>query len=70
MNDPHVDLFLHTTSQHGTEPAGWTRTHGTGRMCVLTTGHNPEVWQQPSYRSLLRNCLAWCREGAMQGASS
>ena len=70
MNDPHVDLFLHTTSQHGTEPAGWTRTHGKGRMCVLTTGHNPEVWQQPSYQSLLRNCLAWCREGAMQGASS
>ena len=70
MNDPGVDLFLHTTSEHGTEPAGWTRGHGAGRVCVLTPGHNPEVWQHPSYQNLLRNCLAWCREGAAQGAST
>ena len=70
MNDPEVDLFLHTTSEHGTQPAGWTRGHGAGRVCMLTPGHNPEVWQHPFYRSLLRNCLAWCREGIEQGAST
>ena len=70
MNDSAVDLFLHTTSEHGTEPAGWTRGHGEGRVCVLTPGHNPEVWQHPSYQNLLRNCLVWCREGIEQGAST
>ena len=46
--------------EHGTQPAGWTRTHGTGRVCVLTPGHNLAIWQHPSYQRLLRNCLAWC----------
>lgn len=72
MNDPHVDLFLRTASEHGSQPAGWTRRHGAGRVCVLTPGHNPPVWQHPSYRCVLRNCLAWCKEGVKQaqGVSS
>ncbi|MEZ4713552.1 MAG: ThuA domain-containing protein [Caldilineaceae bacterium] len=60
MNDPNVDLFLHTVSEHGTQPGGWTRTEGQGRVCVLTPGHNLEIWHHPSYQALLRNCLAWC----------
>ena len=60
MNDPNVDLFLHTESEHGSQPAGWTRTEGKGRVCVLTPGHNPEVWRHPSFQALLRNSLAWC----------
>ena len=60
MNDPNVDLFLHTESEHGRQPAGWTRTEGNGRVCVLTPGHNPDVWRYPSFQALLRNCLAWC----------
>ena len=60
MNDPDVDLFLHTDSEHGRQPAGWTRAEGKGRVCVLTPGHNLEVWRHPSYQTLLRNSLAWC----------
>lgn len=60
MNDPDVDLFLHTESQHGRQPAGWTRSAGKGRVGVLTPGHNPEVWRHPSYQALLRNSIAWC----------
>ncbi len=60
MNDPNVDLFLYTESEHGRQPAGWTRTEGEGRVCVLTPGHNLEVWRHPSYQSLLLNSLAWC----------
>ena len=67
MNDPDVDLFLHTDSQHGRQPAGWTRTHGRGRVCVLTPGHNPEVWRHTSYQALLRNCLAWCNPETKRG---
>ena len=60
MNDPNVELFLDTESEHGRQPAGWTRTEGDGRVCVLTPGHNPEVWRHPSFQALLRNSLAWC----------
>ena len=60
MNDPDVDLFLHTASEHGIQPGGWTRTHGKGRVCVLTPGHNLPIWLHPSYQRLLHNCLAWC----------
>ena len=64
MNDPNVDLFLHTTSEHGTQPAGWTRQEGNGRVCVMTPGHNLEIWHHPAYQALLRNTLAWCRATA------
>ena len=63
MNDPNVSLFLHTESEHGRQPAGWTRAEGNGRVCVLTPGHNPAVWRHPSFQSLLRNSLAWCNAG-------
>ncbi len=59
MNDPNVDLFLHTSSEHGTQPAGWTRQEGKGRVAVMTPGHNLEIWHHPSYQALLRNTLAW-----------
>ncbi len=67
MFDPDVDLFLETVSEHGTQPAGWTRTEGDGRVCVLTPGHYPDVWSHPSYQALLRNALAWCAAGAEEG---
>ena len=55
-----TDVFLTTTSEHSTQPGGWTRTEGAGRVCVLTPGHNVEVWLEPSYQVLLANALRWC----------
>lgn len=60
MTDEPVDCFLQTTSDHGTQPGGWTRAEGDGRVCVLTPGHNVEVWLNPGYQALLRNGLHWC----------
>jgi type 1 glutamine amidotransferase len=62
FDDPQADLFMTTTSQHGTQPGGWTRLEGEGRVCVLTPGHNVEVWQHPSFQALLRNTLNWCAQ--------
>ena len=59
MDDAQIDVFLTTKSEHGAQPAGWTRTEGAGRVCVLTPGHNLEVWQHPSYQAILRNALRW-----------
>ena len=47
---------------YGTQPGGWTRTEGAGQVCMLTPGHNAEVWLHPSYQVLLGNALRWCAE--------
>ena len=70
MNDPNVDLFLHTTSEHGSQPGGWTRTEGMGRVAVMTPGHHLEIWHHPSYQALLRNTLAWCSATTNQGTQA
>lgn len=58
--DPQIDVFMTTNSRHGILPGGWTRTEGQGRVCVLTPGHDADVWLHPSYQALLKNCLTWC----------
>jgi type 1 glutamine amidotransferase len=60
LDDPQADIFLTTTSEHGPQPGGWRRTEGEGRVCVLTPGHNLEIWLHPSFQALLRNGLSWC----------
>ena len=60
LDDEDADVFLMTTSEHGTQPGGWTRTEGGGRVCVLTPGHNVEVWLEPSFQVLIGNALRWC----------
>jgi len=42
------------------QPAGFVRTAGKGRVCVLTPGHTLEVWLNPEFQKLLENALKWC----------
>jgi type 1 glutamine amidotransferase len=60
LDDAQADVFLTTISEHGEQPGGWTRTEGEGRVCVLTPGHNVEVWLHSSFQTLLHNALRWC----------
>lgn len=55
-----TDVFMTTSSEHGTQPGGWTRTEGAGRLAVLTPGHNAAVWLEPAYQTLLDNVIRWC----------
>lgn len=57
LDDAAADVFLCARSEHGVQPAGWTRTVGRGRVCVLTPGHFPAVWLHPSMQRLLAYCL-------------
>lgn len=59
MNDSPADLFLQSRSLHGVQPAGWARASGRGRVCVLTPGHDREVWLHPMFQKLLFNALRW-----------
>jgi|SRR5688572_21449351 len=60
MYDSQAEVFMTSLSKHGEQPAGWRRTEGSGRVAVLTPGHNLEVWLHPSYQALLLNVLRWC----------
>jgi len=57
LDDEDLDIFLTTSSEHGTQPAGWVRTSGQGRVCVMTPGHNPDIWLHPAYQQLLLSAL-------------
>lgn len=60
VDDQQADILFTTTSEHGRQIGGWTRSLGEGRVCVLTPGHNLEVWLHPSYRFLIDQALRWC----------
>jgi type 1 glutamine amidotransferase len=60
LDDEGADVFLTTVSEHGSQPGGWTRSAGAGRVCMLTPGHNVEVWLHPSYQAVVENSLRWC----------
>ena len=59
LDDQQADVFMTTVSEHGEQPGGWTRMEGAGRVCMLTPGHNLEVWHVPAYEQLIRNALRW-----------
>ncbi len=60
VDDLQAHHFLSTISEHGAQSGGWLREEGDGRVCVLTPGHNVEVWLHPEFQTLLRNALHWC----------
>lgn len=55
-----VEVFVTTQSEHGSQPGGWLRREGDGRVCVLTPGHNLPVWQHSTFQELLQRALRWC----------
>jgi type 1 glutamine amidotransferase len=69
VDDPGLDVFLTSASDHGAQSAGWTRRIGAGRVCVLTPGHNLPVWRHPIYQATIRAALVWCagKEGGKHG---
>jgi uncharacterized protein len=68
FDDAAVEVLLTTQSKHNAQPGGWTRKVGAGRVCLLSPGHNLEVWLHPSYQALIANALCWCGKGADDGS--
>jgi uncharacterized protein len=60
LDDAQAEVFLTAKSEHGSQPGGWRRSDGAGRIAVLTPGHNVEVWLHPSFQALLLNAMNWC----------
>ena len=56
-----ADIFLESRSAHGTQPAGYARiNNNSGRVCVLTPGHNLSVFQNEEYKKIIKNAVYWC----------
>lgn len=54
-------VFLTSSSEKGgIQTAGYTRSMGEGRLCVLTPGHTLSVWQNPEFGKIFQNAIAWC----------
>ena len=60
LDDSQAEVLMTTRSEHGEQPGGWRRRDGSGRVVVLTPGHNLEIWLHPSFQMLVRNAIHWC----------
>ncbi len=60
-NKDELDVFMETRSdsEAGTQPAGYSKIIGNGRLVVLTPGHNCAVLLNPTYRQVMINALEW-----------
>lgn len=61
-----IQVFMTSMSEHGSQPAGWLREQGEGRVCALTPGHFLPVLQQPEYQNAIEHALRWCGGGQLQ----
>ena len=60
LDDTEAEVYVTTRSDHGEQPGAWRRKEGSGRVAVLTPGHNLDVWLHPSFQRLLLNTMHWC----------
>lgn len=58
--EPGNHLLL--TSDHPLiqKEIGWTRTYENSRICALQSGHGPEAYANPAYRTLVLQAIRWC----------
>jgi type 1 glutamine amidotransferase len=47
----------------GDHPIAWSRCIGQGHMVYSAIGHRPEVYDDPVYRRMLTNAIAWAVNG-------
>ncbi|MCA0758474.1 ThuA domain-containing protein [Paenibacillus sp. N4] len=63
--DERIKVIMTSVSEHGTQPAGWVREQGKGRVCVLTPGHFLEALLHPGYQAAIAGGLRWCGGGSL-----
>ncbi|MFP4114050.1 MAG: ThuA domain-containing protein [Spirochaetota bacterium] len=58
--DSDVTPLLEASSTLGTQPAGWCKQYGDGRVAVIVPGHTREMLEEPMLRAALANAVNWC----------
>lgn len=73
LTDDYVDVLATTTQavregdpwqREVTSPAVWTRQWGKGRIVVCTPGHDVDVVQHPTVRTIIERGMLWAAQGA------
>ena len=68
LTDDYNDVLATTThparedqpwSREVTCPVVWTRDWGDGRIFVATPGHQPDILEHPSVRTIVERGLLW-----------
>ena len=63
-----ADIFMESVSEKGgTQPAGYTRLLGEGRLCALTPGHTLDVWENEQFMRMFTNAMEWCLKAYEHG---
>lgn len=60
LSDSQVKIHATLESEHGSQPAVWTKRVGFGRVCCITPAHNPKSWNIPAFARLLENAVRFC----------
>lgn len=60
---PDVKPLLTTTDTTSTPVIGWTKYYGNSRIVVLQSGHATPTFQNPNFRTLLRQSIEWAYAG-------
>lgn len=56
---PRVHPLLSTTHPESGNIIGWTNTYGNSRIVYLQLGHDRYAYENPNYRRLLQQAIAW-----------
>lgn len=54
-----VEIHMVASDRGIAHPMAWTKAAGAGRVAYLAPGHSALVWDQPAYRQLVRQSVAW-----------
>ena len=56
---PQVHVLLTTDNPRCNHAIAWTNTYENSRIFYLMIGHSSKTWDDPHYRALVRNGIAW-----------
>jgi hypothetical protein len=58
---PKITPLIESDDPDYVQPTvGWVGVHPKARVCCLQPGHTRYVCQDPNYRKIVRNMIAWC----------
>jgi len=55
-----ANVFMHSHSEHGVQPAAWSHNYGQGKVLILVPTHNKKGYEHPEVVRLIASGIKWC----------
>lgn len=65
-----VDIHMVAIDRGVAHPMAWSKAEGAGRVAYLAMGHSESIWNQPMYRKLFAQAVAWLHHRADSDSAS